>query len=338
MSMRKRNRRQTETMSLSFIDCVCCGFGAVILLLVITKMFEPIRIEESRTELEELLVRYQQELEDILEDTQIVQRERDQVLNQVQSEEAIIAQLQRQLTRIRAEMMDRQDDAEIAAELAGRLAQAKQELTEEMERLLANYRPPVDEYKIGGIPVDSEYIIFIIDTSGSMRTYAWDRVQQQIRETLEVYPTVKGIQVMNDEGEYLFKSYRREWIPDTPSTRENIIAALQHWNAFSNSSPREGILAAIDTFYDPEKRISLYVYSDDFAQGSINSVVREVDRKNRAHDPNGRRVRIHAVAFPVYYEATGGELLSAARFATLMRVLCQRNGGTFVALPSRRDI
>jgi len=59
MSMRKRNRRQTETMSLSFIDCVCCGFGAVILLLVITKMFEPIRIEESRTELEELLVRYQ---------------------------------------------------------------------------------------------------------------------------------------------------------------------------------------------------------------------------------------------------------------------------------------
>src|SRR5690606_10182776 len=117
---------------------------------VITKMFEPIRIEESRTELEELLVRYQQELEDILEDTQIVQRERDQVLNQVQSEEAIIAQLQRQLTRIRAEMMDRQDDAEIAAELAGRLAQAKQELTEEMERLRANYRPPLDEQKDGG--------------------------------------------------------------------------------------------------------------------------------------------------------------------------------------------
>jgi hypothetical protein len=49
-------------------------------------------------------------------------------------------------------------------------------------------------------------------------------------------------------------------------------------------------------------------------------------------------VRIHAVAFPVYYDVTGGELLSAARFATLMRVLCQRNGGTFVALPSRRDI
>ena len=336
--MRKRKRREVETLNLSFLDAVSCGFGAIILLLVITKLFEPIRLEESQTELEQLMLRYQQELEDILGETQYVAEERSATLDDVQSEESIVALLERQLTRIRAEMLDRQDDAEIASDLAGRLAQAKQELTDEMERLLADYRPPPDEYKIGGIPVDSEYIIFLIDTSGSMRQYAWDRVQQQIRETLEVYPTVKGIQVMNDEGEYMFRSYRGEWIPDTPARREAIIDALRNWNAFSNSSPREGILEAIETFYDPEKRVSLYVYSDDFAQGSINAVVREVDRKNRANDPDGRRVRIHAVAFPVYYEVTGGELLSAARFATLMRVLCQRNGGTFVALPSRRDI
>jgi hypothetical protein len=336
--MRKRKRRDIETLNLSFLDAVSCGFGAIILLLVITKIFEPIRLEETQTELERLMVRYQQELEDILGETQIINRERASITDEIEFEEVQIAALQRQLTRIRAEMLDRQDDAEIATELAGRLAQAKQELSEEMERLLADYRPPIDEYKIGGVPVDSEYIVFLIDTSGSMRQYAWDMVQRQMRETLEVYPTVKGIQVMNDMGEYLFKSYRNEWIPDTPGTREAIIDALRNWNAFSNSSPREGILAAIDTFYDPQKRISLYVYSDDFAQGSINAVVREVDRKNRANDPDGRRVRIHAVAFPVYYDVTGGELLSAARFATLMRVLCQRNGGTFVALPSRRDI
>lgn len=335
---RRRRRREFDTMSLSFLDAVSCGFGAVILLLVITKLFEPIRLEETQTDLERLMVRYQQELEDILGETEIVQRELASIVDEIELEELAIAQLQRQLTRIRAEMLDRQDDAEISAELAGRLAQAKQELTEEMERLLANYKPPIDEYKIGGIPVDSEYIIFVIDTSGSMRQYAWDRVQQQIRETLEVYPTVKGIQVMNDEGEYLFKSYRNQWMPDTPATREAIIDAMRNWNAFSNSSPREGILEAIETFYDPEKRVSLYVYSDDFSQGSINAVVREVDRANRANTPDGRRVRIHAVAFPVYYEVMGGNLVTAARYATLMRVLCQRNGGTFIALPSRRDI
>jgi hypothetical protein len=154
---------------------------------------------------------------------------------------------------------------------------------------------------------------------------------------LEVYPQVKGIQVMNDMGEYMFKSYRNEWIPDTPGRREAINDALAEWKAFSNSSPREGILAAIDAFYDPAKKISLYVYSDDFSSGSINAVVREVDRRNRVGDDGTRRVRIHAVAFPVYYEVANGELLSSARFAILMRELCQRNGGTFVALPSLRS-
>ena len=335
--MRKR-RREVSDQSLSFLDAISCGFGAIILLLVITKIFEPIRLEESREQLEGLVARYEQELNDILGETELVQRERRSTVDSVESDQLQVANLQSQLSRIRSAFLATQDDSESSAELAGRLAQARQRLTEEMQRLLADYRPPIDEYKVGGIPVDSEYIIFIVDTSGSMRQFAWDRVQQQISETLQVYPQVKGIQVLNDMGEYMFRSYRNEWIPDTPGRREAIIDALRNWNAFSNSSPREGILAAIDTFYDPEKKISLYVYSDDFSQGSINGVVREVDRRNRVDASGSRRVRIHAVAFPVYYEVTGGELLSSARFAVLMRVLCQRNGGTFVALPSRRSI
>ncbi|MBD08009.1 MAG: VWA domain-containing protein [Gammaproteobacteria bacterium] len=333
--MRKK-RRDVETGSLSFLDVVCCGFGAVILLLVITKIFEPIRLEETHVDLQNLIVKYEEELEDILGETRIISQERLATMDNVDADETQIAQLQAELTRIRAEFLATQGDAEFSNELEGRLALAKQRLTEEMQRLLSDYRPDPDDYVVGGIPVDSEYIIFIIDTSGSMQRYAWSRVQQQVSETLQVYPQVKGIQVFNDMGEYMYASYRNEWIPDTPSTREAIIDGLRNWSAFSNSSPREGILEAIETFYDPTKKISLYVYSDDFSAGSINAVVREVDRRNLVGEDGARRVRIHAVAFPVYYEVTNGELLSSARFAVLMRVLCQRNGGTFVALPSLR--
>jgi hypothetical protein len=332
---RKRRRRNIETLSLSFLDAISCGFGAIILLLVITKIFEPIRLEESNQELEGLLARYADELNEILGETERVQRERLTVDDDVQLDREQIAQLERELTRIRAAFLEQQDDAAVSSEIAGQLAQAKQSLSEEMRRLLANNRPRPDEYKVGGIPVDSEYIIFIVDTSGSMKQYEWDRVQQQIQETLDVYPTVKGIQILNDEGEHMFRSYRGEWIPDTPSRRAAIVDGMRNWNAFSNSSPREGILAAIDQYYDPDKKISLYVYSDDFAQGSINAVVREVDRRNQIDAEGNRRVRIHAVAFPVYYDVTG-TMLTAANFAILMRALCQRNGGTFVALPSRR--
>jgi hypothetical protein len=324
-------------MNLSFLDVITCGFGGIILLLVIIKIFEPIRLEESHDQLEGLIARYQQELNEIVGETESIRRERLAAVENVEADEVQVTQLQQELVRIRSEVLTSQDNSSVSSELVGRLAQAKQRLTEEMQRLLANYRPDPDDYMVGGIPVDSEYIIFIIDTSGSMQRYAWDRVRRQIRETLEVYPQVKGIQVMNDMGEYMFKSYRNEWIPDTPGRREAINDALAEWNAFSNSSPREGILAAIETFYDPAKKISLYVYSDDFSSGSINAVVREVDRRNRVGDDGTRRVRIHAVAFPVYYEVANGELLSSARFAILMRELCQRNGGTFVALPSLRS-
>ena len=330
----KRRRREAETFSLSFLDCICCGFGAIILLLVITKIYEPVRLDEVQDNLAGLIAKYQEELFDIRGETQIVNRELETVTEQITLDETRLARLQRDLSRIRSMFLASQDDAEDAAELQGRLAQARQSLTDEMRRLLKDYVPP-DDAAVGGIPVDSEYIVFLIDTSGSMRQYAWDRVQKQIRETLQVYPQVKGIQVMNDMGQYMFKSYRDKWIPDTPSQRESIVRALRNWNAFSNSSPREGIIKAIGTFYDPDKKISLYVYSDDFASGSINAVVREVDRLNLTDDSGNRRVRIHAVAFPVIYEVTG-RMQSAARFATLMRVICQRNGGTFVALPGRR--
>ncbi len=328
----KKKRREFEVFSMSFLDAICCGFGAIILLFIVSRTSEPGRLEQTERDLDGLIAQYQQELNDIVGQTEVVRRNEATTASDLRADRQSIEELQSQLERIRLQVLATTEDAELTSDVQTRLAAARQTLTEEMRRLLADYRPPLEDYKVGGIPVDSEYIIFLIDTSGSMRQYAWDRVQQQLRETLEVYPTVKGIQIMNDEGEYMFKSYRDEWIPDTPTRSQAILDGLRNWDAFSNSNPREGILAAIDKFYDPNKKISLYVYSDDFQQGSINPVVREIDRRNQADASGQRRVRIHAVAFPAVYQMVG-ELYTAANFATLMRVVCQRNGGTFIALP-----
>jgi hypothetical protein len=330
-----KRRREFEIFSMSFLDAICCGFGAMILLFLVIRTGEPRRLEEAERDLDGLIAQYEQELNEIVGETERVRREEVTTTDNVEVDRNRVQDLQAQLERIRAQVLSVEDPTLESEQ--NRLASAKQTLSDEMKRLLADYRPPIADYKVGGIPVDSEYIIFLIDTSGSMQQYQWGRVQQQLRETLEVYPTVKGIQVMNDEGEYMFKSYRDEWIPDTPTRRQAILDTLKNWAPFSNSNPREGILAAIDRFYDPNKKISLYVYSDDFQQGSINPVVREIDRRNHA-DANGKRlVRIHAVAFPAVYLMTGGDLFTGRNFAILMRIICQRNGGTFVALPVIRD-
>ncbi|NIS78034.1 MAG: VWA domain-containing protein, partial [Deltaproteobacteria bacterium] len=77
----------------------------------------------------------------------------------------------------------------------------------------------------------------IIDTSGSMHNYAWPLVVKKMDETLDIYPKVKGIQVMNDMGQYMFSRYAGKWIPDTPGRRRIILDRLRRWTPFSNSSP-----------------------------------------------------------------------------------------------------
>lgn len=321
-------RREVPEFSLSFLDVISCGFGAIILLLVIIKVVEPVVLEQTTLHLDGLLADLQEQLFEIRGETKILNRELTVKREQLSEDIEKLARLQGELSAIQGQFMAstaRSDEAKI---VEGRLASARQSLTDEMKRLFG-IKFTSHKNIIGGIPIDSEYIIFVIDTSGSMFNAAWPQVLKKVNETLSIYPRVKGIQVMNDMGDYMFPRYAGEWIPDSPSRRKAILDRLQTWNPFSNSSPVEGIQAAISTYYDPNKRISIFVFGDDFTGQSIEVVVDEIDRINVADKSGRRRVRIHAIAFPVYLSRPSGRVY---RFAALMRELAYRNDGTFVGL------
>ena len=331
----KKRRRDIEIFSLSFLDCICCAFGAIILLFVLSKFAEPMIIEDVREDLDSVIERLEEELFEIRGQTVVLNRELTSTTEQLSEAKERLARLQGDFSKIKGQFATSKDDAEVQNIIEGKLARAKQELTAEMRRLLKQ-QPPKVTSSVGGIPVDSEYIIFIIDTSGSMQRNAWTLVQRKMRETLDIYPKVKGIQIMNDMGDYMFSQYRGKWIPDTPARRRAIISRLSTWRAFSNSSPVEGITAAIRTFYASDKKISLYVFGDEFSGNAIQPVIDTVRYINKAGKDGSRRVRIHAVGFPVVMGKTTRAGNTGERFATLMRVLCQDNGGTFVGLNSTR--
>ena len=331
----KKHRRDIDIFSLSFLDCICCGFGAIILLFVLSKFAEPVVIEEIKENMQAEIVRLENDLFEIQGDTRILNRELTAKKVQLSKDKKKLARLQGDLSTIKGRFAGSKDDAMVQNIIEGKLALARQELTEEMTRLYKSLPKKITR-SVGGIPVDSEYIVFIIDTSGSMQRNAWSLVQKKMRETLEIYPKVKGIQIMNDMGNFLFSQYAGKWIPDTPARRRAIISALRTWNSFSNSSPVEGITAAINMFYSKDKKISLYVFGDEFSGSAIQPVINEVDRINKTEKDGSRRVRIHAVGFPVVMEQTNQRGNTGERFATLMRALCQRNGGTFVGLNSTR--
>jgi hypothetical protein len=322
-------RRDVEVFSLSFLDAICCGFGAVILLLVLTEVGEPVVFEKAREDLQGRLLKLQQELVEIRGTSEVLNRELKERRIQLSEEDRKIARLRGDLSTLRGQYESSRKEAEVANEIEGQLVSAQQQLTEEMKRLLgAQYRRR-DDSPIGGVPVDSEYIIFIIDTSGSMANYAWPLMLGKMQEVLNAYPTVKGWQLMSDEGGYMFPSYRGRWLPDTPVQRKLVLERLRNWFPFSNSSPVEGIVEAIRTYHSTGRKISLYVLGDEFTGSSIDSVVRAVDLVNREDKSGQRRVRIHSIGFPVRPDAPQ---YTSIRFATLMRILCARNGGTFVGL------
>ena len=328
--MRKK-RRENEAFSISFLDVITCGFGAIILLLMIAKTGDSPILETAVDSMHGIVRQLQVQLFEIRGEASILNRELDAKHEQRSEWEQRVARLEAELIKEELRYNSVRDDSAVGVIIKGEFELALQQLTEEMKRLLAQ-QDRVRTDLIGGIPVDSEYVIFIIDTSGSMVNYHWENMIKQLITTLNVYPRLKGIQIMSDMGEYLFSRYRRTWIPDTEGRRKVIINTLRSWRAFSNSSPVEGITTAIRSFYDPGKKISIYVYGDEFTGPSIREVLDQVERINPKDKDGNTRVRIHAVGFPVPTSAGEHFLLTNKRYASLMRELTHNNGGAYVGL------
>ena len=302
------------------------------MLLMLTRPLEPILLENSEVDLSERIEAREQALFEIRgEIRELLASDNASATDRLAAIEAI-KELERQLEDTLGKAMSLGEAQREIDEQTAELASAKQTLTDEMQRLLGlDFKR--DSGLVGGIAGDSEYIIFVIDTSGSMQSAAWNQVVRKVDETLSIYPRVKGIQVMNDMGDYMFPQYRGTWLEDGAGVRNRIIQTLSGWAPFSNSSPVEGIREAIDTYYDPSKNISIYVFGDDYTGDSVEEVVDAVDQINIADEMGRRRVRIHAVGFPVYLDQPNARIY---RFAALMRELAYRNDGTFVGLTEYR--
>ncbi len=325
-----KRRRNIEAFSLSFLDCICCGFGAIILLLVLSKIYEPVVVEEAAQDLQQLIALLQQELFEIRGTSTVLDRTLREVKEETRATKVHLGKLKGDLSKIEGQYKASKDNEDETIDI-GELSAARQSLSEEQKRLRPYYRRP-DEDAVAGIPVDSEYIIFVIDTSGSMLDRSWNLAQRMLRETLSAYPKVKGIQVMNDDGLYMFKEYAARWMDDSPGRRQAIVSRMTSWNQTSDSNPVDGIEAAIRDFRADDKKISIYVFGDDY-QGdrSIDVAMAAIERLNRPGPDGKRMIRIHGVGFPGRF---GSESVpsTAASFATFMRAVCATHGGTFVAL------
>ena len=145
-----KKKRQIEAFSLSFLDCICCGFGAIVLLLVLSKIYEPAILEKTNEDLQQLIAKLQEELFDIRGETDVVQRELGRVRLETSETRLHMRTLQKELETVQGQYdLINTDDPALSLD-EGDLRAARQSLTEEMMNLRPFRRTPDDAVGMGG--------------------------------------------------------------------------------------------------------------------------------------------------------------------------------------------
>ena len=326
-------RHPIEVFSLSFLDCLCCGFGAILLLFILSIGSGPHGVE---SEVDVPTLRAMQAQLTILEDdvadqTALLESainseqtsiERERILSLIQELESKLVYLQQEFDSLEATL----STTEQAAASANRLLQSFKH-----EDL-----PPI------GLPAEATHVAFVVDTSGSMRNQMTGQlhysVVEQIRELLESLPEVRSIQFLDTSGNYMLSSRRGFWLPDTISLRQQALQQILAYPIASVSDPERGLRRAIRDLkpsLKAEDHMSIYVVGDDF-RGSTQSLLIQLDRMNPRNTSNGKRpVSISAIGFPTLINPFQiGATQGNTRYANIMREIAEAHDGVLILKPS----
>ena len=309
-----KKKRDLENTLFSFLDVISCGFGAIVMLVLIYKFNPSENIENYDEDNENYILKINelQEINDQLKKT------KEQLNNKV-------VEINKKFLEVKNSIQNKQNSLTSIEEKKKNLKDSAEALKLVEDNLksfsLKKKKKIIRDIEVGGIPVDSDYVIFIVDTSGSMLTI-WDKVSSKIENILKIHPNVKGFQILNDMGVPLISGYKNKWIPDTPTWRKNSLKLFKMWVIASNSSPLEGIEWALIKYSDPKKSVAIYVMGDDYTGGDYNTAINKITNLNKKKK---FKTRIHAIGF-LAQDTTD-------RFSIIMREITKQNNGTFIALP-----
>ncbi|RUO36853.1 VWA domain-containing protein [Aliidiomarina shirensis] len=317
--MRRVKRAPVEIFSLSFLDIISCAFGAVVLLVLLARNADvpsdasasevTVRIEQllaAQNRVADLSARLNNELETL-----------DEAIAAASADETDAEALEQSIPRAQ----------ESIAQVRRQAQSLRNEIRFEQARLNVPSSADEPSPEAGGIPTDADYVIFVIDNSGSMSAdQGWRQVTRVVEDIIASHPEMKGFQIMAADGSFMYSGQEGRWLPDTTTMRQRAIQGLAGFRGGA-SAPEVGILRAIELYKNEQDKVSLYVFGDDFRPGTLDQVVTEITQANMR--PNGTaRFRIHGIGF---HRASYG---NAAQFSAFMQAVAKRNRGAFVGLPN----
>lgn len=179
--MASRRRRRLEVFSMSFLDCICCGFGAVVLIYMIIaaqngarQMHKSVELSAEVNLLEEQVIDGYKNLAVLRNTLQKTDQEKAQASGRADRVLTDIARMQQELAEYQGVNIAKRESIE-------KLRADVKSLDEGMRRLeggtvnngprgekLASFRGTGERLYFNGLKVSGDRIAILVDTSASM--------------------------------------------------------------------------------------------------------------------------------------------------------------------------
>lgn len=168
MSSLAKRRRETEIYSLSFLDCICCGFGAVLLIFILTIArktdVDKSDVDAAREQLRRVEARAklnQDELDRLAAMLAAAQLELRDLSSKNKEDETKVSDRRKQL------LLMLQEIAAMQEALASLLGEKRDLPTEDKAPPVPIPNPDRRQY-LTGVRLNGEFVVFLVRISGSM--------------------------------------------------------------------------------------------------------------------------------------------------------------------------
>jgi hypothetical protein len=181
--------------------------------------------------------------------------------------------------------------------------------------------PPGDYGRFGeyyGIPICAKRVVFVLDTSGSMRGAKLENAKTELNRAIRSLPEVVAFSLVIFNGSV--RTWQRELLSADETTEQHAINLVLDQEARSNTATFDALEAAFDL--DPE---AIYLLSDGAPRGGKiddpGQIISTIATTNRV-----RRISIHAIGL----DTDVGP--ATAVFARFMKALAETNWGVYRAV------
>jgi hypothetical protein len=174
-------RKKFSVFSISFIDCICCGLGAMILLFVVVNSQNAARRQRATEDLSSETRRWEQQVLDGRRDLVQARNTLDEISAELAQTEGLSRKILQALSAKRLELADRDQHTLAAREHVNKLKADLKSLEEDVKRLQAgagreeelgrSLRPfpgEGDRHYLTGLKMGGRRILILVDASASM--------------------------------------------------------------------------------------------------------------------------------------------------------------------------